>query len=268
MGLVLGWVAYSPDNNVHVIACDVGQGDGILIQQAQTQILIDGGPDEAVLSCLSRHMPFWDREVELVVLTNGDADHVTGLIEVVKRYQVGKLVTNDLIKDTDRFRLFEEVVQERGVEKYAPKVGDQIKVGDLRFDVLWPNEAVLGSSTMYSANKGNEQSVVVKLSYGEFDVLLTGDIGEETEDKLMGLSEVEVLKVGHHGSRYSSSSEFLERVSPQVAVISAGEKNNYGHPAPDALQRLEAVGAQILRTDELGDVEIVSDGQRYWIVDR
>lgn len=262
-GVVLGWVVYAPDSQVHLVACDVGQGDGILIFQGTTQVVIDGGPDEAVLACLSRYMPFWDRNIELVVLTNGDADHVTGLIEVIKRYEVGKLVANSLIKDTDRFERFRQVVAESGVEEYAPRQGDQIKVGELVFKVMWPSEAILGASTFYGSN-GNDQSVVLQLQYGEFDTLLTGDVGERVEAS-REWPEVEVLKVGHHGSRYSSSSDFLEAVSPEIAVISSGEDNRYGHPAPDALQRLEAVGAKILRTDRDGDVEVVTDGKKYWV---
>ena len=280
MALVFSFVFSRPDSTVHVIACDVGQGDAILITQGESQVLIDGGPNDAVLSCLGGNIALWDRKIELVVLTNADADHMTGLIEVLKRYEVEKLVTNHLVKDTARFKAFREAVQESGVSVYAPQKGDSIRVGELYFDVLWPatklgdakvwneevSEAVLGANT-YSQSRGNEQSVVLQLSFGEFDVLLTGDIGEVTEKILLGdgvLEDVEVLKVGHHGSKYSSGEGFLNAIQPELALISVG-KNRYGHPTQEALERLEDIGMQILRTDEVGNIEIVSDGRRFWI---
>lgn len=280
VALVFSFVFSRPDSMVHVIACDVGQGDAILITQGESQVLIDGGPNDAVLSCLGSNIAVWDRKIELMVLTNADADHLTGLIEVLKRYEVEKLVTNHLVKDTARFQAFREAVQESGVSVYAPQKGDSIRVGKLYFDVLWPvtklgdklvwneevSEAVLGANT-YSSRKGNEQSVVLQLRYGEFDALFTGDIGESTERDLVdsgSLGDIEVLKVGHHGSKFSSGESFLDALDPELAIISVG-RNRYGHPTGEVLGRLKTTGAQILRTDETGDVEIISDGKTFWL---
>jgi len=290
VGVVVSFFWLKPDSKVHVAFCNVGQGDGILVVYGQTQVLIDGGPSDSVLSCLSDYVPYWDNEIELVVLTNADSDHMTGLIEVLKRYRVEKLVTNHLFKDTARFEAFREAVISSGVSVYAPQQGDVIKVSTkpglvkLEFEVLWPQERlgdklvwssiakasddnnILGLNS-YSKTKGNDQSVVLAMHFGEFDALFTGDIGEEVEKVLAGngvLEDVEVLKVGHHGSKFSSTSEFLDEIDAEVAVVSVG-KNSYGHPTQEALARIENSGSKVIRTDTYGTVEIVSDGKNFWL---
>ncbi|MBI2010361.1 MAG: MBL fold metallo-hydrolase [Candidatus Chisholmbacteria bacterium] len=280
LGLLFSFLLLRPDPNLHLVACDIGQGDAILITHGDQQVLIDGGPNDSVLSCLSQYIPFWDRTIELIVLTNGDADHVTGLIDVLGHYQVEKLVTNHLVKDTARFKAFREVVAKENIAVYAPKAGDQIKLGALTFNVLWPENRlgqtlvwqkdvdpkVLGANT-YSQTSANEQSIVLKLEYGDFDAILTGDIGTPTEKTLVdagALTDVEVLKVGHHGSRYSSSETFLTTLSPELALISVG-KNTYGHPTPEALQRLKASGAETLTTQESGNIEVITNGHSFWL---
>lgn len=275
--VVLGAIFQLPDDKLHLIFCDVGQGDAILALQGENQILIDGGPDRKVLDCLSKHLPFWDRTIEVVVLTHPEADHFTGLIDVIERYNIKQFVINNIVNDKVGFWKFRQGVINEKVAVYAPKEGDEIKVGPVVFSVLWPEqklgdemvwnskaekEAVLGASA-YSG-KLNDTSIVLKLSYGQFDALLTGDIDSETETKLATnfLSGIEVLKVAHHGSKYSSGEVFLEEIKPQLAVISVG-KNSFGHPTPELIKRLENLGVRILRTDEKEGVEIVSDGKSY-----
>jgi competence protein ComEC len=165
---------------------------------------------------------------------------------------------------------------------FVPERNDRFTLGGIELKVLWPEdevgngEALMGREdtlVRYSpSNLGigdvNQVSVVMKLRYGEFEGLFTGDITEEEERKLVDdgvLDEVELLKVAHHGSRYSSSSGFVELVSPEVALVSVGERNSFGHPTKEVIERLVAVGAKIHRTDEEGDVVVVSDGKRYWV---
>jgi len=282
VGIIIGAVWFTPDQNLHLIACNIGQGDAILITQGNNQILIDGGPNESVLSCLSKYVPFWDRTIELVVLTNADADHLTGLIEVINRYEVNQLVTNHLFKDSQRFTTFRQAVIDHQVKVHAPKAGESIQVtgtDPVTMQVLWPtialgnqdiwlastNDQVLGANTYGS--DGNEQSVVLKLTYGDFDALLTGDIGSPTETALLEsgtLTDIELLKVGHHGSKYSSTVPFLDTIKPEISIISSG-KNSYGHPTPEAIEHLTTAGSQIFRTDQDGDVHLVTDGSKYWI---
>jgi competence protein ComEC len=280
LGLVWGFISYLPDRSMHLVACDVGQGDAILIFQGSNQVLVDGGPNNQVIDCLSRHLPFWDRTIEVVVLTHAQADHMNGLIAVLERFDVEQIVANGIVNDTAGFWEFRDAVVNEGAEIHLPKQGDKIKLSNILLEVLWPSKKqgsdivweessksnVLGLGT--HSGEINESSVALKLTIEEFDALLTGDMGLDTEQALIRdgvLTDVEFLKVGHHGSKYASSSEFLREISPEIAVISVGKKNWYGHPTSDTLMRLDGVGAKVFRTDELGDVEVVSDGEKYWV---
>ncbi len=260
LAIILAWVAILklPDQQLHLVFCDVGQGDAILIYQGNNQILIDGGPDQSVLTCLANHLPFWDREIEMVVATHPDADHITGLIDVIERYNVDHFVLNSLGKDSAVFQEFKSAVVNGSREVYFPEEGDEIKIGSLELVVLWPQaqEKVLGASI--TEKEVNETSIVLQLSYGSFDALLPGDISSEVEN-LLDLStsqEIELLKVAHHGSKYSTSAEFLEKISPELAIISVG-KNPWGHPTEEVLGRLRSLDTKILRTDQEGEIEIV-----------
>ncbi len=273
-GLVWAIVYSLPDEYLHIIACDVGQGDAFLITYQQTQILIDGGPDDSVLECLSRHMPFWDRSIDLVVLSHPQADHMTGLISVLSRYTIEEFVGTGLKNETAEYYAFQEVLQSASSDMLVPRHGDVIRIGSLTFTVLWPRERMSssGDGADLQATEGiqddlNETSVVLQLQYGEFDAIFTGDIGFNAENQLLSsdyLEDIDVLKVAHHGSKNSSSDEFLQAVKPEISIISVGRNNSHGHPTKEVLGRLEAVGARILRTDLRGDVEVVSDGDKMW----
>lgn len=274
--VLVWWWQGRPDGNLHVVFCDVGQGDAVLVSKGEMQMLIDAGPSGVVMECLEGNIPFWDRKIEVVVNTHADKDHIGGLDEVMEKYEVGKLVVNGIRgrnKDSERVV---KLVEEREVEVVVAKKGDRIVMGEIEFRVLWPEEKqgeVLAWRDMDYGVEGvredmNVMSIVGLLFWGDFEVLLTGDIGqaEELALKRMGvLKKVEVLKVAHHGSKFSSSEKFLEEVRPNEAVIMVGSKNSFGHPTEEVLMRLERVGSRIWRTDEKGEIEIVSDGLRYWI---
>lgn len=281
--VVLVWVAVGslPDDNLRLVACDVGQGDAILVQWKARQVLVDGGPSSRVLDCLSRYVPFWDRTIEVVVLTHAQDDHMNGLVEVLERYEVENILLSGALGEAKSFGEFREAVVEEAAKVRLVKQGDLVRIGPLLLEVKWPKTSY-GSEIVWeslsddnvlgvNAFSGdlNKTSVVLELSFGSFEALLTGDIGQAEERALVGeglLSGVEVLKVAHHGSKYSSSSEFLREISPDLALISVGGRNSYGHPTSDTLMGLDTVGAKVLRTDEVGDVEIVSDGKNFWVV--
>ena len=287
LGFLIGlvWVGMqAPDDNLHVIFCEVGQGDAVLIVKGDFQMVVDGGPSGGkLLSCLGNHLPFWDRRIEVVVNTHPQKDHLGGLDELLERFEVSKLVINGVFGGGSEAESLRKLVIEKEVEMILPKEEDVLKVGNLRLDILWPEERVgselawidftgldfVGEKVLGRNTDVNEVSVVGLLRYGEFKVLLTGDIGEDEEEKLLrrgSLVDVDVLKVAHHGSRYSSGKRLLDKVKPEVAVIQVG-KNGFGHPTKEVLERLEGVGARIFRTDLDGEVEIVSDGKRYWLGD-
>ena len=254
--LILQW----PDSRLHLIFCNVGQGDAILLEHGSYQILVDAGPDNSVLSCLGKALPFWDRKIELVILTHPEADHLTGLIEVVKRYQVGRLMKTKAENTTPEFAALTKVIESRKVKVETLAAGDKIKLKQLNLEILWPFNK--GESFVKNFN---QEAVVILGQYGSFRFLLTGDITageEETMLSLGSLRPVEVLKAAHHGSKFSTSQKFLEAVQPKLAVISAG-KNSFGHPTPEVLARLKAIGARVVRTDLTGTIEIVTDGRNW-----
>jgi competence protein ComEC len=278
LAVVLIWLfvlAY-PDNQLHLVFCDVGQGDAILVSKGFTQVLIDGGPNSKVLQCLSGHLPFWDKKLELVVLTHPEYDHLTGLVSVAQNYQIGQLIANSLVTETGIFSEFRQEVIAKKIPVYSPKAGEKIKIGDLELKILYPQEKlgneivwqkpesyqVLGISA-YGGNL-NQTAIVSELIFGQFRALLTGDIGTGEEEKLEA-EPIQVLKVAHHGSKYSTAEDFLERIKPALAVISVGASNKYGHPTAEVLQRLRDLEIKILRTDIDGEVEITSDGKKWGV---
>lgn len=305
---VLLWAAVFslPDNRLHLVFCDVGQGDAILITYKETQVLIDGGPDNRVLGCLANNMPFWDRKIELVVLSHPQSDHFTGLIDVIKRYNISQFVINSVVNDSAGFWEFYKAVLAEEAKIYSPQAGDRLKLGPINLKVLWPKEklgdswiwseearnaffahenaksnssptrtgkafkfaqkdyfapSVLGAT--FSSDKINETSIVLELSFGNFEALFTGDIGFDIE-KQLGLAPVEVLKIAHHGSKYSTDKSFLEKVAPALAVISVG-KNRFGHPTKEVIEKLRDLDIKILRTDQGGEIKIVSDGKNWHV---
>ena len=265
LGLMVVVVRQWPDDKLHLVFCDVGQGDAILVKYKHHQMLVDGGGDNSVLSCLGRSLPFWDRKLELMVLSHGESDHITGLVEVLRRYQVEQIVSNGLGMQTAGFKAFEQQAREIGQTIKAVRQGDRVKMGPIDLEVLWPAEIVMVNE-FNQPESVNEHSVVMLGRYGRFEFLLTGDIGVREEEVLRltnKLEEVEVLKVGHHGSKTSSDEKFLQLVKPELAVISVGE-NRFGHPNEEVLERLTAAGARIKRTDQQGEIEVVSDGKSWW----
>lgn len=278
IGLVLLILSQLPTPQARMVACDVGQGDAILIIKGSNQVLIDGGPSsEKILSCLTRHIPFWDRTIELIVLTNTDFDHMNGLSAVLLRYSNTAFVTADGVHDSDALTRFLAAVHHTGTSIRSVEQGENIRVGtrdSLTFTVLWPPRVVdeyvavfrgeIDESTRKqilgaSAKRGdlNERSVVLLLTEDNYKVLLMGDTGFQTEEELLTsglLSDVDILKVGHHGSKYASSLDFLQSVRPELAVISVGSSNRYGHPTPETLERISSLGSSVVRTDLHGDV--------------
>lgn len=251
-----------PKKRLGLVFCNVGQGDATLVSWGKYQMLVDGGPDSSVLSCLGKNMPFWDRKIELVVVTHPQADHMTGIIEVLKRYKVDRFYMSKVDNPISEIDELKRVIKSTGVSHFELKQGDLIKLGPVNLEVLFP----IYQDLSYVKDV-NEVSTVILGSFGNFDFLLIGDIDEAIEDQLRltnKLREVEVLKVAHHGSKYSSSMEFLEVVKPKLAVIEVGE-NRFGHPTKEVLERFRVIETRVMRTDENGAVKVISDGKRWWV---
>jgi competence protein ComEC len=276
LGLVGLSLGYAPDGQLHLVACDVGQGDGILAIYKDTQILIDGGPDERILECLSEHVPFWDRRLELVILTHPQLDHYGGLIEVFRRYNVDTFLANGLDSGASSYRALKSAVGGSGAKVVTPKDGMVLRIGMIYLDILSPSRTLLTQEApdsrtnilgaFVSKRDPNDFSVVAIMRLGEFDALFTGDIGPSEIPEILArgkVRDVEYIKVPHHGSKNGLTHELLDASSPEIGVISVG-KNSYGHPNEETLKMLKEKGVRILRTDEEGDIEVVSDGLSFW----
>ena len=259
---ILYWQARNKPN-VEVVFLDVGQGDSILIKtKYNQQILIDGGPDANVLGRLGRHLPFYDKDLDLVIATHPDADHIAGLVDVLKRYRVGLMLEPGLAHPTGIYQALQQEIAKKSITEHLVASRQIYDLGDNLFlDVLYPDTSFVGQDL----EDANSASIVVRLTDGQIDYLFTGDAPIETEDKIAALYgsglDSEILKLGHHGSKTSSSEPFLEAVAPEAAVISVGRDNRYGHPSLTILNRLKKLQIPVLRTDELGDIKLRSDGE-------
>jgi competence protein ComEC len=269
--VVLVWLAVLqlPDGRLHVAFLDVGEGDATLITTPRgQQILVDGGPSPTALtSGLGQEMPFWDRSIDLVVMTHADADHITGLVEVLRRYRVGGWLENGRAEGQAIYEECQKELAAGQVTRSAIQAGAKIDLGDGGILAVL-NPATAHDPLATTRADANDQSVVLRLTWDQASVLLTGDIGAEAESLLIWSEQplsANVLKVAHHGSNSSSSAAFVTAVHPSYAVISTGAGNWFGHPATAVLDRFTQLGATILRTDLTGTVELITDGQQWWV---
>jgi beta-lactamase superfamily II metal-dependent hydrolase len=257
----ISFFQFSKESNaLEVIFFDIGQGDGILIKTPTHQkILIDGGPDNKIIYKIGQSLPFYEKKIDLMILTHPHADHLTGLIEVLRRYEVKKILSTGVLHTTPDYLEWLEEIKERGVPMEIAKAGQVFNFGDVKLEILYPSQNFSGERV----ENLNNTSIVSKLTFGSTSFLLAGDAEAEVEEQLIAAGvdlKADVLKVGHHGSKDATSQEFLDKVSPQVAVIQVGAKNKYGHPSRQTISRLERAGVQIFRNDLDGDVKMVSDG--------
>ena len=265
-----------PDSNLHIIACNVGQGDAILITYGSTQILTDGGPDKSVMDCLGKYLPFWDRNIELVVSTHPDADHSTGLVDVVKNYNVGEILVNPIDPGTSVYGVLKKEVGSRGIPVINPVEGMKLRLGLIYLDVLNPTEELLNRLTVKNTDskmgkyeisgETNLYSIVYILSFKDFSGFFPGDAPQVVSEQLAvdsSMQGVDYIKVSHHGSANGLTENLLKVLVPKIAVISVG-KNSWGFPRPEILDMLGKYGVKILRTDQGGDIVVSTDGDKYW----
>jgi competence protein ComEC len=245
---------------------DVGQGDAIFVETpTRHQILIDGGPSSKIIEKLAKEIPFWDRSIDLIILTHPEKDHITGLLEVLKRYKVENILWTGIIRDIPEYKEWLNLIGKEKANIKIAKAGQRISCKNCKWkiEVFYPFESLEGEEFEDS----NNTSIVSKLIFGNSSFLFTGDIYKDVEESLVLTSldlNSKILKVAHHGSKTSSSEKFLEKVLPEIAVISVGE-NKYGHPNKEVLEILEKYGIKVLRTDREGDIKIISDSKKYEI---
>lgn len=251
---------------------DVGQGDSIFITAPNgKQVLIDGGPDDRVLLGLSKSMRMWDRSIDIVIPTHPDKDHIAGLASVFRLYRVGTVITGNVSSGT----VFDEELQsaidnEPNLRRATAWRGERIILDHVRgvyMDILFP------ASDTRSWDETNESSIVVRIVYGNRSFLLTGDLPSDAEDYLAYMASIDsansidsdVLKLGHHGSKTSTSEKFLLAVTPSYSIVSAGKGNRYGHPDESIIERVQNMNSNILSTIDHGTITFTTDGQGLWV---
>jgi competence protein ComEC len=289
--LFIWYIQYAYVENVIVTFCDVGQGDAILISHKQTQILIDTGPSDSVVQCLESQLPLWDSTIEFLILTHMDADHIGGASAVLEHYFVKYIFMNPSDKKSTDFDGLQKVLSRRKdiVSRVVTTyVGQRVFVSNiLSFQVITPqvdftqvdaqktssSETTLSDESqgkldnIFNKNTENDLSIGVKVSVGNIGIFLSGDLEEKGEVAVIKnslLNSIDVLKVGHHGSKSSSSIGFIEVLRPEVSVISSGINNQYNHPNTQVLSILQKNNSNIFQTSNSGTIIFESDGQSFW----
>ncbi len=267
------WVfvlSQTPSGHLKFVVMDVGQGDSLYIESPTgVQMVIDGGPDNSLLRELPKVMPMFDHSIDAIMESHPHADHVAGFVDLLKRYQVGAVIEPGVVYQGPEVAAFEKEVLSEHIPRYLARRGMVLDLGGgAILTILYPDSDV----TFMPEPKVHEGNIVARLVYGQTSIMLMGDAPEDVEARLLAMSSTtlksDILKVGHHGSKTSSSAAFLAAVHPKRAIISVGAKNKYHHPTQEALDRLADIGAEVFRIDQKGTVEFESDGKTFWRVDK
>jgi len=255
-----------PDGLAKVHMLNVGQGDSFLIEAKNgKQLLIDGGKDASVLSELARVMPKGDRSIDVVIATHPDADHIGGLPLVFARYEVGMFLTANVLADTEQFKTLNDELLKRNIPSYYARQGMTLRLDSdesipSTFSILFPDRPTTHWET-------NSASVVGRLDMGDASMIVTGDAPSSVENFLLearpNAVDVDILKLGHHGSKTSTSTAFLKASTPSLALVSAGVANRYGHPAKEVLARLKEFNIPFVSTQDKGTVTFTTDGKTW-----
>lgn len=253
-------IYYISGASLELAFLNVGQGDAIFIKAPDgKQMLIDGGANNGVLRELGRAMPFYDRSIDVVMATHADQDHIGGLVAVLNRFKVDLFIQTNTVATSDVYKELQNLIEEKKINKVIITSPQILTLGqNTEFDIIFPTQDTAGWDT-------NDSSIVGKLVYGNNSFLFTGDLPQNIEKYLVGkygdFLDSDILKVGHHGSKTSSSELFVGTVSPAYSIISVDSNNRYGHPAPEVLKILGDFGGEILQTMNLGTIKFKSDGQ-------
>lgn len=264
IGIFLLQLIPSPRQQISML--DVGQGDSILLQDGTTQVLVDGGPGAAVLERLTDEMPWFDRNIEVIVATHPHRDHIEGLLHVLERYKVGMMILPQYSYESDiEKQLLESIIRLHIPYRFA-WYGQNIQAGAMNFRIMYP---IPGDNWMrFARNNPNNASVVMRVDMLNTSALLMGDAELPVERQLLdsipsNAFDVAILKVGHHGSKTSTTPELLRAASPSISIISVGIDNTYGHPSQEVVDRLSST--HIFRTDTQGTVSLVFNGSSWRI---
>jgi competence protein ComEC len=256
--IMIGSTGIQKEVELRIWFFDIGQGDStLLLLPTGEKILIDAGRDNRVLAKIGSVLPPWDRSIDILLITHPDADHITGFVDILARYDVGEIFMTGASAYTPVMQALEaQIDREQTPVRYVSQ-GDRFLFGEVILDILWPEAPLIG---MYPKDR-NDSSVVTRLVYKDTSILFTGDAGHGAEQNFgMLVGDIDVLTAGHHGSSSSTSIDFLQDTRPEIVTISVGAENHYGHPHPVILYRIKELGAHVLRTDLDGDLLLISEG--------
>jgi len=262
------WSVYfsQPDEKLNIYFFDVGQGDAELIQKANWQILVDGGPDDIVIERISNVMPIDDRKIETIIITHPHADHITGLIEVINRYEIEKIILTKVGYESATYKSLLELIDKKKIKTITPKIGDVEYLFDQgKITYLWPGEEVSRFE-----NNLNNSSIVFRFDYGDFNCIFSGDAEIESWTEIFkkqknNLPDIDVIKIPHHGSRTGLNENMTNIMRPDIAIISLGINNKYGFPHQEILDILAKNKTRVYRTDQDKSINIRTDGKNYEI---
>ena len=246
---------FSEDINeeLEVYFLDVGQADSILIRNKDKNMLIDAGNNNDGDYLVSYFKSIGIEKFDYVVGTHAHEDHIGGMDNIIDNFGIGKFYMPDKITTTKTFRDVLDALERKQIKFNVPEIGDVLNFGDVNIRVIY----------ISSDDELNDTSIVLKLVYKDISMLFMGDASTKVEEKIL-LQDLksDVLKVGHHGSIYSTSEDFIKGVEPKISIIEVGKNNNYGHPRYEVIERLKNIGSKVYRTDEDGTIKVSSDGEK------
>ena len=264
---LLVWSAYydiqSPELEIYFL--DIGQGDSILIKSPDNYyMLVDAGPDSEVLSKLGEIMPFWNKKIDIILATHPDLDHIGGFPEVIRYFDIGHVIYTKKKHKSYVYEEFERIIVEKNIPEMGFREGNDFRLGCCVYiNILFPFE-----DTDIEKLGSNEASIALELIYKDINIFMGGDLDQESEEELVfrdSWLDTDILKAGHHGSKTSSSELFISKITPEVAIISAGRDNRFGHPHEDVLSIMGKNGVRVYSTNELETIKVRSDGKEYWV---
>ena len=244
-----------PDNKFHIFFLDIGQGDSIFIKTPENhQILIDSGPGPKIIEELNKIIPYFDRSLDLLVLSHPHQDHYMGFLELLSNYDVDLVLLTAVNYDDLFYSKLIKTLENKKVEVIIAHEKMDLFFNDVLLDIIYPFESL----AFQSFDNINNSSIVIKVTYKENVILLTGDIESEIEEELLDYDmSANILKVPHHGSNSSSSLNFLRKINPEIAIIQSGRNNKFGHPHEETLERFANLNIDVLRNDLEGTIEFI-----------